>query len=294
MNQSNEVQGADDEHIANLKSDELSKLDCPSSITEFQRMKLDKDAKKNWDLFYKRNGDRFFRNRYWTKHEFAELFHPSQTTDRPIYLLEVGCGCGDFVLPLLESAEKSDATDVRVPENLYIYCCDISEQAINLLKTNPMYQRHHPTKISAFTADISKRTDLELHCDNNHADIVSLVFVLSSLDPRSIDTAISNIYRVLKPSGLVLFRDYAIYDKAMLRFNEKSKICDKFYVRQDGTRVYFFSKSELIDLFQRYNFVVESIEHVHRETINNSSGDKFSRIFLQAKFRKTSDERRYS
>lgn len=285
---------SDEKLAVNLKPEELIRLQCKAEFSEFQRQRLDKDSKKNWDLFYKRNGDRFFKNRYWTRHEFVELFRSNNNNKDLLYLLEVGCGCGDFVLPLLENVDKTDdQEDVKVPEQLFIYCCDISDQAVNILKSNPMYQKHHPSRISAFTADISKSIDLQIQCDNKQVDIVSLVFVLSAIDPRNMATAVSNVYNVLKPSGLVLFRDYAIYDKAMLRFNTKSKICDKFYVRQDGTRAYFFSKTELIDLFHRYNFVVESIEHVQRETINNSTGDKFSRIFLQAKFRKPLNNERY-
>lgn len=33
-------------------------------VTEFKANKLEKDAQKNWDLFYKRNETRFFKDRY--------------------------------------------------------------------------------------------------------------------------------------------------------------------------------------------------------------------------------------
>ena len=47
---------------------------------------------------------------------------------------------------------------------------------------------------------------------------------------------------MLKPGGMILFRDYGLYDHAMLRFSKGHKISDQFYVRQDGTRAYYFSE----------------------------------------------------
>lgn len=43
------------------------------SVTQFKQLKLEKEAQKNWDLFYKRNATKFFKDRHWTKREFEEL-----------------------------------------------------------------------------------------------------------------------------------------------------------------------------------------------------------------------------
>ncbi len=44
----------------------------------------------------------------------------------------------------------------------------------------------------------------------------------------------------------MLFRDYGLYDHAMLRFSKGHKISDNFYVRQDGTRAYYFSEGLIL------------------------------------------------
>jgi methyltransferase-like protein 6 len=36
---------------------------CSRMVTEFKAEKLEKEAKKNWDTFYKRNETRFFKDR---------------------------------------------------------------------------------------------------------------------------------------------------------------------------------------------------------------------------------------
>lgn len=42
-------------------------------VSDFKQLKLEREAQKNWDLFYKRNSTRFFKDRHWTTREFEEL-----------------------------------------------------------------------------------------------------------------------------------------------------------------------------------------------------------------------------
>lgn len=42
----------------------------------------------------------------------------------------------------------------------------------------------------------------------------------------------------------MLFRDYGLNDHAMQRFKAANRLGKNFYVRQDGTRSYFFSKGQ--------------------------------------------------
>lgn len=284
-----------DQLMAGLSLEERRKLTCPPQVSGFQRDVLERNAKKNWDLFYKRNGDRFFKKRYWTRHEFAELFNHAgrESTGRLRYLLEIGCGCGDFVLPLLDNEpekfdeqKESSLPPLSLAEDLYIYCCDISEKAIEILRSNAIYKRFEASRISAFAGNLLDLDGIVSILDGRQMDYVSLIFVLSALDPRNMKSAIHNVAALLAPGGLVFFRDYAICDKAMLKFNESNKIEDQFYVRQDGTRAYFFTRSELADLFSEASFECQSIEYVKRTTINKATDQSLSRVFLQAKFRK--------
>lgn len=57
-----------------LSEQELDRLkDDRVLVSEFKQQKLEKEAQKNWDLFYKRNTTNFFKDRHWTTREFEEL-----------------------------------------------------------------------------------------------------------------------------------------------------------------------------------------------------------------------------
>lgn len=57
-----------------LTPEELDRLGAERSLVSgFKQMKLEKEAQKNWDLFYKRNTTNFFKDRHWTTREFEEL-----------------------------------------------------------------------------------------------------------------------------------------------------------------------------------------------------------------------------
>jgi len=57
-----------------LTTEEKQRLaDDTRIVSEFKQEKLEKEALKNWDLFYKRNTTKFFKDRHWTTREFTEL-----------------------------------------------------------------------------------------------------------------------------------------------------------------------------------------------------------------------------
>lgn len=57
-----------------LTSEEKEKLQSDQAlVSDFKQQKLEDEAQKNWDLFYKRNSTNFFKNRHWTTREFEEL-----------------------------------------------------------------------------------------------------------------------------------------------------------------------------------------------------------------------------
>lgn len=247
------------------KKEQLEKQD-QRLVTKFKAEKFQAEAKKHWDLFYKRNATNFFKDRHWTTREFEELAGKEIET-----LLEVGCGVGNFAFPLIEELQ-----------NLFIFACDFSPRAVEFVKRNPNY---NPERIQAFQCDISIPNCFEEH--HLKIDLISCVFVLSAIKPDNFLQVLKNFRSVLNDNGKVLFRDYALNDMAMIRFSPGTKIQERLYLRQDGTTSYFFTKEEFASLAEEANFKVDRIEYVHRRTVNKKEGIDAERIFLQAVLIKT-------
>lgn len=73
---------ADEVTFSALSEEDKKKLaDNSKIVSEFKQKKLEKEAQKNWDLFYKRNATNFFKDRHWTTAEFEELLSLCEKSD---------------------------------------------------------------------------------------------------------------------------------------------------------------------------------------------------------------------
>ncbi|CAG9766494.1 unnamed protein product [Ceutorhynchus assimilis] len=255
-----------------LTPEEKHLLECQNQrmVSEHKANLLEIQAKKHWDLFYKRNETRFFRDRHWTTREFTELLDETNPQQERV-LFEIGCGVGNFIYPL-----------VKDELNLQIVACDLSPRAIEFVKSNPLYD---PNKIKAFACDITTEEVFD-NIQENSTDIITLIFVLSAIHPDKYTKTLQNIYKILKPGGVLLFRDYGLYDMAQLRFKAGHKIADNFYMRQDGTRSYFFSTESIKEIFERVGLKVVVNDYMHRRTVNKKENVDVPRIFVQVKAEK--------
>ena len=240
-------------------------------VSEFRRNELDRQAKKMWDLFYKRNKTNFFKDRHWTSREFEELKVLGATMANPI-LLEAGCGVGNFMFPIME----------EIP-NLFVYACDFSPRAVEFVQNNEKYASE---KCKGFQCDLTLENCFEDHVSENSVDVISLIFVLSAISPEKFLKVLQNCFHVLKPGGYVLFRDYGVNDYAMIRFGPGNKISDNFYARQDATRAYYFSIKLMDELTKTAGYDIILNEYVLRETVNKKEGISVPRVFLQGKYMK--------
>jgi len=249
---------------------EIVKKQKLNPVDEDMKKKYDLNANEYWNEFYTKNTNKFFKDRHWLRTEFPELFEIKG--NEPFKIFEIGCGAGNTVFPILEESENP---------NLFIYAADFSKVAVDIVKNNPNFNEKN---CKAFVYDITA-DDIPEYIEPHSLDICICIFVLSALNPNKWENACNNLQKMLKPGGYVLFRDYGRYDLAQLRFKKNRYLDYNFYVRGDGTQVYFFTTDEIKNIFEKY-FDLEQNSVDRRLIINRSRKLKMYRVWIQGKFKR--------
>ncbi|NXD63054.1 MEL2A protein, partial [Eolophus roseicapillus] len=164
----------------------------------------------------------------------------------------------------------------------FLYCCDFASGAVELVKSHSSY---NSAWCSAFVHDVCDDA-LPYPFPDEILDVILLVFVLSSIHPDRMQGVVNRLAKLLKPGGMLLFRDYGRYDTAQLRFKKGHCLSENFYVRGDGTRVYFFTKDEVWNMFSLAGLTEVQNLVDRRLQVNRKKKVKMQRVWIQSKFRK--------
>lgn len=255
-----------------LETDAKTKVEANSAVTLSKNdiNTFEEDADKYWDLFYDVHANRFFKDRNWLFTEFPEL---KELADKDGAIFEIGCGVGNTIFPILMYSNN---------KKLKVYGSDFSSKAIDCLKESENYDGE---RCEAFVLDATKE-DWNVPFRENSIDLGLIIFVLSAINPEKFAQVLATFYKYLKPGGLILFRDYGRYDLAQLRFKTGRCLGDNFYVRGDGTRVYFFTQDEVKKLFEGCGFEEVQNKIDRRLQVNRGRLLKMYRVWIQAKYRK--------
>lgn len=233
---------------------------------------------QKWDNFYETHKDKFFKDRQWIFSEFAEILEYLREDSRPCRIFEAGCGVGNALAHII---------DTNRSQNLHIYACDLSKNAIETMKERDLC-KDNVDKITIFQADICKDFDSIIfqHVGKGTLDFITLIFTLSALNPDMMQSAVNNLASLLKSNGMILFRDYAQYDLTQLRFKGKSYLKDNYYVRSDGTTSYFFTKEFIDKIFTQAGLIQVELKEDNRLLVNRLKSLKMCRCWIQAKYKK--------
>ncbi|OAY79788.1 Methyltransferase-like protein 6 [Ananas comosus] len=277
---------------------------------------IDADA---WRSFHHRHSTgRFFKERRYLLKEFPELVSCCDS----VKVLEVGCGNGSTVLPIL-----------RAGRNTVVYGCDCSEDVLERAKEIVSAAKgiHIEDRFHPFLLDFSvhsfpewlfcsscqcslggKCVDVSLdghrekpsksnapfmgedQCCIGGVDFVTLIFTLSAVPFDKMPLIIERCVSALKPGGLILFRDYGLYDMTMLRFSPDQRVGSREYMRSDGTLSYFFSLDVARDLFCAAGLVTLELEYCCIRSVNRRNGKTMRRVWVHGKFQKPMPNPSYS
>ncbi|XP_010528788.1 PREDICTED: methyltransferase-like protein 6 [Tarenaya hassleriana] len=276
-----------------------------------------------WQNFHARHSSgKFFKERRYLLKEFPELLPHGENSK----LLEVGCGNGSTVLPILRGCQNltvyacdcSTEALVRTKENIdhstvtsdnfHSFCCDFSRfefpkwLACDHCRENVLDKQigshsdascpsHELSSVQPTeehrSADVSSKSpSTGDQCCIGGVDFVTLIFTLSAVPQKRMPRAIKECYSVLKPGGLLLFRDYGLYDMTMLRFEPEKCVGFREYMRSDGTLSYFFCLDTVKRLFTGAGFIEVELEYCCVKSVNRRKGKMMNRVWVHGKFQK--------
>eukprot|EP01041_Mallomonas_annulata_P002328 gene2328-4528_t len=162
-----------------------------SVVSQFWRTKYENEAGRFWHDFYKRNADNFYKDRHYLHVVFPEL-DPAHTwiynikssneetsLRNSLNLLEVGCGVGNAIIPLLDLHPR-----------LRVYAIDFAKSAVDILRTHIMASTPCVTPDGKFDNGFRLQVD---QCDvareslpvtPGSVHLVLCMFVLSAISPN--------------------------------------------------------------------------------------------------------------
>jgi len=289
-----------------------------------------KEDEQAWNKFYSQHQTRFFNDRHYLHKAFPEEFCVPETetnndggSTNHRTLVEIGCGVGNLLLPLLEDNNNIDNTDDKEVSNKKsenidknsalasannnmpihefqwtVFGLDLAREAIKWLQRDGRFQRAAAQgRATALVHDISLPQLPD--CLLGTAHVTTLLFCLSAIapGPRMVQ-AVRNAAATLKEptddsgngGGVLVFRDYGRYDEAQLKLGtSRNKLLeDNFYKKHDGTKCYYFSLEDVRELFeQEAGLTILELKYLKRIYRNRGTNEVRRRVWVQGRFQKT-------
>eukprot|EP00611_Tribonema_gayanum_P017690 TRINITY_DN3049_c0_g1_i1.p1 TRINITY_DN3049_c0_g1~~TRINITY_DN3049_c0_g1_i1.p1 ORF type:complete len:251 (+),score=80.69 TRINITY_DN3049_c0_g1_i1:1174-1926(+) len=196
------------------------------------------------------NANVYKPRRYVTK-VWPQLVDPRAGIAR---ILELGCGYGSTLLPLLQLAPHLSAVG-----------SDVSPLVVERLRRHPLFDAE---RCRAVVHDAAA-APIDAVVQPGTMDAVLLVFALSAMPPARHAWVLQQAAAALRGGGCILLRDYGLYD-----------------LSQDGTLTYFFSVDGVAALAAQAGVEVEACAYHTVANVNRKHQLKLERVYLTATLRK--------
>ena len=235
-----------------------------------------------WNAFHTRHSSAtFFKPKRYIPASFPSTMKALRGLPRPPRILEVGCGAGAALFPImaaLEGHKEGKATALAI---------DVSDKALSLLRSSPSFD---PETASFLPLDLSL-TPPPPPLPSTF-DCAFLIFTLSAVPPHLHPQTLENVRACLRPGARLCFRDYGLYDMTMLRFGARQHVPrgsgggGSTFRREEGTLSTFFGLEEAREMFVRAGFAVEDLEYACVINRNRKEKTEMRRCFLHGTFLK--------
>ncbi|KAK7200138.1 Methyltransferase domain containing protein [Novymonas esmeraldas] len=247
-------------------------------------------------------------------HAFPQLRGIVSRDAAPTRVLECGCGTGSTLLPIMRECTST---------NIRFVGFDISPSALEHFRNSevaqgylarkqltlfplaigtpwcsaeadaesPALKRQRGDGAVTLVADAIAAADATL--ENELFDAVLLIFVLSALPTvEKMTVAVRQLKRVMKPDGVLFFRDYALPDHNFFRFLAKmdNKVGEVAFAKGDGTTQAFFHKKFAAELFASAGLVevddsASKLTYHCNRIVNRKNGKRMDKIFINGTFK---------
>ena len=165
-------------------------------------------------------------------------------------------------------------------------CCDICvEIPPSPIQWQNRMRKHNATDDGGTHEDNCSATS---NCDQSREskgyDAALMVFTLSAIPLDSAVNALRNVASSLRCGGLLLIRDYGVYDMAMLRFGGADTIVPgQLYRRRDGTLARFMTLETLQHIVEAAGLQWIDGKYCTIRLENRKTKQEMNRIFVQGK-----------
>lgn len=184
--------------------------------------------KQGWEKIYKEKGE-VYSDVIPKIKKYAKIFKKKQYKN----ILDLGCGTGRHSIYLAQ-------------KGFVIYSLDISKTGIDILKKKA--KSLDLTNIKFKVHDMKK-----IPCPNNFFDAVICIFTLGHGVLKDNEKTINEIYRVLKPKGIIITELMSVKDKT---YGKGKKVEENTFLgsmKEDKHMLHhYFTKEEIKDLFSRF------------------------------------------